>query len=421
MPVSVLLAVSGILGAGVAPPAVQAHSQQLGQVDSLVHAWVEEERIPGAVLLVSQDGEPVFSRAYGFAQSHRYGAGQDPDRGGAAASAGIVELGRPVPMTVETVFDLASVTKVMATTMAIMLLVDRREVEIGARVSRYLPDFRGGEKDEITLEHLLTHRSGLSQWQPIYYHAADSGEAYEYIRDLPLGWDVGAGRHYSDLGFMLLGLIVERVTGQTLDSFLQAELYAPLRLETTGFRGFAGAGRRDAGRYAATSHGNPFERRMVYDPDFGYRIEGDPQAWSGWRRYTLSGEVNDGNTHHAFQGTAGHAGLFSTARELDALLRLLLEGGELRGRRYLSPDVIDRFLTPTGDGQALGWQIPADAPPSAFGHTGFTGTFVLGVRETGLAIVLLTNRQNGGVNEETEYPDVGALQRGVTRVLTGSR
>ena len=421
MPVSVLFAVSGLLAAGVTPPAVAAGSQQLEQVDSLVHAWVEAERIPGAVLLVSQGGEPVISRAYGFAQTHRYGAEQESDRGGTAASSGIVELSRPIPMTVETVFDLASVTKVMATTMAVMLLADRGAVEIGARVSRYLPDFRGGGKGEITLEHLLTHRSGLSQWQPIYYHAADSGEAYESIRDLPLAWDVGDARHYSDLGFMLLGLIVERVTGQTLDSFLRAELYGPLRLEATGFRGESLSRGRDAGRYAATSHGNPFERRMVHDPDFGYRIEGDPDAWNGWRRYTLSGEVNDGNAHHAFNGTAGHAGLFSTARELDALLRLLLEGGELRGRRYLSPDVIDRFLTPNGDGQALGWQIPAYAPPSAFAHSGFTGTFVLGVRETGLGIVLLTNRQNGGVDDETEYPDLGTLQRGLTRALTAKR
>lgn len=158
---------------------------------------------------------------------------------------------------------------------------------------------------------------------------------------------------------------------------------------------------------------------MVYDPDFGYRIEGNPDAWAGWRRHTLSGEVNDGNAHHAFNGVAGHAGLFSTARELSTLLDLLLEGGTLDGRFHVRSEVIERFLTPTADGQALGWQVPAYAPESGFGHTGFTGTFVLGVRDTGLGIVLLTNRQNGGVDDETSYPDVGPLQRAITEALTG--
>lgn len=404
MSIPVLIAVTGILAVGPPARAAPAPAQELHRADSLVHSWVAEERIPGAVLLVSRDGEPLFSRAYGSAQS--VGAGPLRDQ---------------VPMTRETIFDLASITKVMATTMAVMLLVDRDQVELDAPVSRYLSDFRGGGKDEITVEHLLTHRSGLDPWQPIYYQATNSAEAYEYIRDLPLAWRVGAGRHYSDLGFMLLGLVVESVTGQSLAAFLHANLYAPLGLEATGFMGRQDPDGQEGARYAATSRGNPFEHRMVYDPDFGYRIGGDPDAWTGWRRHTLLGEVNDGNAYHAFNGVAGHAGLFSTAAELDVLLRLLLEDGELGGVRYLSRDVVDRFLTSTGDAQALGWQIPEYAPPSAFSHTGFTGTFVLGVRETGLGIVLLTNRQNGGVDRETAYPDIGPLQRDVTRAIVGTR
>jgi CubicO group peptidase (beta-lactamase class C family) len=132
---------------------------------------------------------------------------------------------------------------------------------------------------------------------------------------------------------------------------------------------------------------------MVHDPDFGYRIEGDPDRWSGWREYTLAGEVNDGNAFHAWDGVAGHAGLFSTAGELRVLIQLLLNGGEHGGRRYVDGDVIDVFLTSTGEGQALGWQVPANAPEGSFTHTGFTGTFVFGAPSTGLAVVLLTNRQ----------------------------
>jgi len=380
--------------------------------DSIVADWVDTGRVPGAVLLVSRAGGTVFERAYGAARLHEYGSGQYADGEG---DMGIVLSSTPEAMTMGTVFDLASVTKVMATTMAIMLLVERGVLVVEEPVQSYLPDFSGGGKGEVTLLHLLTHRSGLSQWQPTYYNATNSAEAYAYIRDLPLTWAVGAERHYSDLGFMLLGLVVERVSGQTLNDFLQEELYGPLGLTQTRF-----APRVGASPFAATSHGNPFEYRMVHDPDFGYRIGGDADAWAGWRTRTLIAEVNDGNAFHAFQGTAGHAGLFSTAAELGLLLQLLLDEGEHDGRRYMDAGIVDRFLTSTGDRQALGWQLPEYGPATSFAHTGFTGTFVLGVRDRDLAVVLLTNRLHGGVDERTAYPDIGPLQRAVTTALTGS-
>jgi CubicO group peptidase (beta-lactamase class C family) len=159
---------------------------------------------------------------------------------------------------------------------------------------------------------------------------------------------------------------------------------------------------------------------MVYDTTFGYLIRGDPHAWDGWRRYTLEGEVNDGNAWHAFGGVAGHAGLFSTARELGVLVQLLLDRGEHGGRRFIRAGTVEAFLAPTGDGQALGWQVPAYAPPGSFVHTGFTGTYVLGVPAQRLAVVLLTNRQNVGVDARGLYPDVGPLQRAVAEALVGS-
>ncbi len=387
--------------------------------DSLVAAWVDAERVPGAVLLVSDGGTVVFERAYGWAQRYAFGGGQYGAWKTAAPTGHIRPMDEPVPMTRETVFDLASVTKVMATTFAVMLLVDDGALDVEAPVHTYLPDFRGGGKDAITLRHLLTHRAGLTPWQPVYYHASDADGAYAYIRDLPLAWGVGEGRHYSDLGFMLLGRIVERVAGTTLDDFLRRRLYGPLGLERTGFRaGSAGGGGAVGdGPFAATSHGNPYEYRMVHDSTFGYRIAGDADAWRGWRQRTLLGEVNDGNAFHAFRGMAGHAGLFSDAGDLGVLLQLLLTRGEYGGRRYLRAETVDAFLEPTGDGQALGWQVPDYAPAGSFAHTGFTGTWVLGVPARGLAAVLLTNRQNGGVDARGLYPDLGPLQRGVAEAL----
>ncbi|HSM60019.1 MAG TPA: serine hydrolase domain-containing protein, partial [Longimicrobiales bacterium] len=361
-----------------------------------------------------REGRVELERASGWARLHDYGEGQYGAWEGAGRGAvGPRRLEDPVPMTAGSVFDLASVTKVMATTFAVMLLVDDGVLDLDAPVHAVLPDFTGGGKDAITPRHLLTHRSGLAPWQPIYYHAADPAAAYARVRDLPLQWSVGEGRHYSDLGFMVLGTIVERLSGGSLDAFLRERLYGPLGLQRTGYRPPPDA------LIAATSHGNPYEHRMVHDTTFGYRYSGDPDAWEGWRRHTLVGEVNDGNAFHAFGGVAGHAGLFSTAAELRVLLELLLERGEREGRRYLRAETVELFLTSTGDGQALGWQAPAYAPEGSFAHTGFTGTFVLGVPSRSQAVVLLTNRQNVGLDSAWAYPDVGPLQRETTAILTG--
>jgi CubicO group peptidase (beta-lactamase class C family) len=310
-------------------------------------------------------------------------------------------------------FDLASVTKVMATTMATMILVSRGSIDVDAPVSRYLPDFRGPHLDSITVRHLLSHSAGLVQWQPLYYHAANSAQTYGVIRDMPLQWGVGDARHYSDLGFMLLGYIVERVSGQSLNAFLDAELYRPLGLRSTTFnpkaRGFT--------EFAATEQGNVYERHMVYDSTFGYRYLGDPTAWNGWRQRVLVGEVDDGNSYYANGGVAGHAGLFSTAGDLRVLLDLLNNRGSYDGRNYIRPEVVDAFLTRDKYENYLGWQAPSSLPPGSFSHTGFTGTYVAGVPRYKLSIVLLTNRQNMGTNPRGYFPDVGPLQQAVSRAI----
>jgi CubicO group peptidase (beta-lactamase class C family) len=422
---------------------VTATAAGIRQADSLVEAWVRAERIPGAVLLASRRGSVVLHEAYGWAQVYEFGSGQYAAGGGPGTPAprasgspasgapaavggsgrrGLLRLAEPRAMTEHTVFDLASVTKVMATTMAVMLLVDRGMLDVDQPVRTYLPDFQGGGKEEITLRHLLTHRAGLHQWKPVYYHATNADESYAYIRDLPLEWGVGESRHYSDLGFMLLGRVVEQVSGASLGAFLQEHLYGPLGLRATGYRPWrAGAAApRGSPPVAATSQGNPFEHRMVHDSTFGYLYEGDPFAWSGWRQRTLVGEVNDGNAFHAFGGEAGHAGLFAGASDLQVLLQLLLDGGTHDGRRLIDRDVVETFLMPQGPGQALGWLVPDYAPAGSFAHTGFTGTFVLGVPAQELAVVLLTNRQNFGVDDEGGLPDIDPLQRGVAAALMGA-
>ena len=371
----------------------------LATADSLIAASVGTV-IPGAVLVVAKDGIVVRERAFGHAQRNDYD---------------MRPLSTPRLMRTSTLFDLASVTKVMATTFAVMLLVDRGQLDVDAPVSRYLADFRGPHLDSITVQHLLTHSSGLVQWQPLYYNAANSAQTYAVIRDMPLGWGVGEGRHYSDLGFLLLGYIVERVSGMPLDQFVERELYRPLGLRATTFvpkaRGFTD--------FAATEQGNVYERHMVYDTTFGYDYRGDPTAWDGWRRYVLDGEVDDGNAWYANGGVAGHAGLFSTGADLRILLDLLNDRGTHLGRRYIGAETIERFLTRDAFQHYLGWQYPRGMPEGSFAHNGFTGTYVIGIPKHKLSIVLLTNRQNMGTNERGYFPDVGPLQQAVVRAIVG--
>lgn len=365
--------------------------------DSLITAAVGTT-IPGAVLVVSRDGRVVESRAFGYAQLDDY----DGRR-----------LASPRIMRTSTMFDLASVTKVMATTFGVMLLVDQGKIDLDAPVYRYLPDFRGPHKDSVTVRNLLQHSAGLVQWQPLYYHATNTAQTYAVIRGMPLQWGVGEGRHYSDLGFMLLGDIVTRVSGEPFDAFVARELYRPLGLVHTTFlprtHGFT--------EFAATEQGNSYERHMVYDSTFGYRYRGDPAAWNGWRQYVLDGEVDDGNAWYANHGVAGHAGLFSTAGDVRVLLDLLVNRGEYDGHRYITAATIDRFFTRDRYDNYLGWMLPAHLPTGSFSHNGFTGTYVLGVPRDHLSIVLLTNRQNMGTDARGYFPDVAPLQRAVSAAI----
>ena len=365
--------------------------------DSIVRAAIGKVT-PGAVLLVSKNGKVVHEAAYGFAQLNGYDG---------------KPLTTPVPMRTSTMFDVASVTKVMATTFAAMLLHDRGQLDLDAPVYRYLGDFRGPRLDSITVRHLLDHSSGLVQWQPLYYQASSSRETYDAIREMPLGWGVGEGRHYSDLGFMLLGYVIEAISGQRLENFVDTQLYGPLGLKNIAFnprkRGFAD--------FAATESGNAYERQMVYDSNFGYDYAGDPKSWDAWREYVLLGETNDGNAWYANEGVAGHAGLFATARDLGVLLDILNAGGTSDRSMIIREETVRRFLTLDRYGHYLGWQLPPGMPAGSFAHTGFTGTWVAGVPKHDISIVLLTNRQHMGRDSKGFFPDVGPLRLAVATAV----
>ena len=385
-----------------AQPSMKAREDFVRSADSLIRSEVASGRLPGAVLLAAVGKDIVLHRAYGFASRYDSTLRQTPV---------------PEPMTTRHLFDIASLTKVVGTTTALMLLADRGRLSVDDPVYRHVPAFDTPEKRAITIRHLLTHRSGMLDWYPMYYRASNRSEVYRLIAELPLRSTVGEVRRYSDLGFTILGQIVENASGEPLDAFLLRHVFQPLGMRHTLFNPLRS---NSVLPMAATSHGNPFEFRMVHDSKLGFSFpEIDPGAWNGWRRYTLIGEVNDGNAWYAGKGVCGAAGLFSTASDLSVLVGMLLSGGMHEGRPFLSRNTVDAFLMPDRDGQGLGWMMDPsasfmkDAPAGSFGHTGFTGTSIAAVPSSGMYVILLANRQHRGLLPSGEYPNLNALRRGV--------
>jgi CubicO group peptidase (beta-lactamase class C family) len=344
------------------------------------------------VVQIRKNGRVVFDTAYGLSQ--KYDFQHQP-------------LPQPPAMATTTLFDLASLTKVVGTTTALMLLADEHKLDIDDPVSKYLPGFDTGAKQSITLRHLLTHTAGLYEWYPLFYKSSHRDSTIKFIESLPLRFPVGKQRKYSDLGFILLGAIVEKVAGMPLDQFEQKHVFKPLGMTHTGYNPLKNGRTTDI---AATSLGQPYEYRMVHDSSLGFAIPGlDPQSWNGWRQYVLRGEVNDGNSAYANEGIAGHAGLFSTVGDLQRLVDMLINKGRIGKRQFLSEKTISQFLTPDAFHNGLGWMMDADnsfmkhAPTGSFGHTGFTGTSIAVVPQYRLSVIILINRQNVGLQPNGAY------------------
>jgi CubicO group peptidase (beta-lactamase class C family) len=372
------------------------------RVDSIVEEAVGKDLIPGAVVQIEKDGKIAYSRAYGFSQ--KYDFHRQPLQPASA-------------MDTETLFDLASLTKVVGTTTSLMVLADRGLIRVDDPVSKYLPGFDTGAKRQITIRHLLTHTAGLYEWYPLFYRSWKRESTIRVIESLPLRFPVGQQRKYSDLGFLLLGAIIEKVSGMSLDRFEEENIFTPLGMTHTLYNPLR-HGR--TANIAATSFGNPYEYRMVHDSSLGFAIPGlDPQSWNGWRQHVLRGEVNDGNAWYSSEGIAGHAGLFSTVGDLQRLVDMLLNKGMVGGHRFVAEATIASFLTPDSFRNGLGWMMdPNNAfmkngPAGSFGHTGFTGTSIAVIPEYHLSIIILINRQNVGLQSNGAYYNPNPIRQGI--------
>ena len=273
-----------------------------------------------------------------------------------------------------TLWDMASLTKVVGMTSAMMQLTEAGKVDLDAPVQRYLPEFRGPNKELVTVRHLLTHSSGLPAWRPLYKETTTPEAARALAVATALDTLPGIRMVYSDLGAIILGQIVETVSGERLDEYLTRHVFGPLRMTSTQYR----PGRELLPRIAPTE----------FDP---------------WRQRKIHGEVHDENAF-ALGGVSAHAGLFSTGHDVARLTRMYLNGGTLDGARIASAETIRRFTTvqdSTLSNRALGWETPNGANSAghvlqrpAFGHTGFTGTSIWVDPSRNLFIILLTNRVN---------------------------
>jgi CubicO group peptidase (beta-lactamase class C family) len=371
----------------------------IAEIDSILQNQIDLDKIPGAVILIKKKTQVIYQHAYGYAQKYDFNHNL---------------LNPPEKMTVDHLFDIASLTKVVGTTTSLMLLMDRGQINIDDPVCKYLKAFNTHDKKEISIRNLLTHTAGLYEWYPLYYLASNKEECFKLIGELPLKFPVGEQRHYSDLGFVLLGEIIESVSGLPLEQFMKKNIFQPLGMKNTDFNPLTSLGPR---KIAATSAGNPYEKRMVYDSVLGFRIkEIDPARWNGWRTYVLRGEVNDGNTWYANGGISGAAGLFSTANDLQKLIDMLINKGMVGSKQFISDITIDTFLTKDKFNNGLGWMMDPsnsfmmNAPEGSFGHTGFTGTSITVIPGDKISIILLINLQNIGLLNNGEYYNVNSVR-----------
>lgn len=310
---------------------------------------------PGAVLGIVNDKRVLYKKSFGYAQL-------EPDE---------------IKMKENTIFDLASLTKVLATTIAVMQLIEKGKINPWDYIKNFYPELPN-EKKEISIFHLLTHTSGFPAIICLWNQGLNYEEKIKRILNNPLEAEVGGKVIYSDLNFILLGDLILRVTDQRLDEYVNQHIFQPLGMKMTTFNPLKNLPFTGSKDYAATE-------------------------MCGWRGRIMIGEVHDENAF-SFDGVSGHAGLFSTIGDLNKFLQMLLNNGIYQGIRVLSSrsvGMMSKDWTPNLDNhRGLGWDLIKNSHSSggvffsevAFGHTGFTGTSIWVDPKLKLGLALLTNR-----------------------------
>ncbi|HEX8091709.1 MAG TPA: serine hydrolase domain-containing protein, partial [Blastocatellia bacterium] len=360
--------------AQAAPESVGMSSGRLAKIDEAVLASVEREETPGAAVLVARQGRVVYRKAFGSRAT-------SPAR---------------EPMTLDTIFDLASLTKVIATATSIMILVERGKVSLADPVALYIPEFGKGGKERVTVEQLMTHRAGLPPDNEIADYVGVTVDPLKMIYELQPSYEPGSRFVYSDVGYIVAAELVRRVSGKRVDEFARENIFAPLGMKNTS--------------YLPASH-QPTQRIAPTETREGH---------------LMRGEVHDPRSYE-MGGVAGHAGLFSTVDDVAIFCQMILNKGEYDGARILAPYTIERMVSahslPTSQMRGIGWDVNTSFssnrgdlfPVGTFGHTGFTGTSVWLDPASQTFVVLLTNRVH-----PAGRGDVTRLRSFVASVVAGA-
>lgn len=329
------------------PKAVGMSAERLAKIDHVVERGIKAGGYPGAAVVVGRRGSAVWEKGFGRIGWNPWDA----------------------VVSENTIYDLASLTKVVGTTTAVMLLFDEGKIALDEPVSTYLPDFTGGTKDLVTVRMLLEHRSGLPAGRDLWRIASSPADARRAVLETPLKYMPGAQVEYSDLGPDVLAFIVERASGMPLDSFLEQRVFEPLGMSQTSFR-----------------------------PNALLRSGIAPTELNPPRGYPLRGEVHDENAY-ALGGVAGHAGIFSTASDISVFAQMMLNGGEFEGKRLIRESTVSLFTKRVAGTRALGWDTCGGQgscgkylSDHSYGHTGFTGTSLWIDPDRQMFVILLTNR-----------------------------
>lgn len=369
---------------------LERDSAAFREVDQLINAEVAEG-FPGAVLLVVKDGVVIKHTAYGYAQ--RYNSDAQP-------------LAEPVAIQPDTLFDIASNTKMYATNYALMRLVSEGKLNVNLPIQHYFPEYQGDGREQRTVSDLLYHTAGYppevhffrpdNRHGPEFYSLNKAHTEHLILTQVPFATARGQQAVYSDVDYMLLGMLIERITEQPLDQYLEQHFYHALGLSNTVFNPLLKG--IDKSRLAATElNGNSRGGRVDFPAN---------------RQGVILGEVHDEKAYYSFQGIAGHAGLFSTAHDLAILMAVSLQGGGYGWQQFFDQATLQQFISPSpydhkfglgwrtavqGD---LAWHFGAYASDTAYGHTGWTGTATVIDPAQQLMVVLLTNKKHSPIVEE---------------------
>lgn len=320
------------------------------KVDKLIYGAIKDSVFPGAVLLISKEGKTIYKNAYGNFTYNK----------------------KSSKVTLNTIYDLASLTKVVATTTAAMICLDENLFHLNDKVIKYIPGFDNNGKENITIKNLLMHNSGLPAYKRFYKLYSTADEVIKDIYETKLIYKTGSKTVYSDLSMIVLAKVIEKVTGMPFDKFVKQKILNPLQMKNTFF--------------------NP-------PGSIKYKIA--PTEFDNyWRHRQLQGEVHD-ETASLLNGVSGNAGLFSSVGDLSNFLTMILNNGTYKNRRIIKEETVKLFTTKQPNSKrALGWDIKSPTKSSAgklfsprsFGHTGYTGTSMWLDPEKKLFVIFLTNR-----------------------------